>query len=77
MKSGKWKKPLQHLINFFHKMVPKEEGIERKKMFGYPCAFNNGYMFMGFHEESMFLRLAQEDKEEWKPRLYPFVSDLP
>jgi len=35
---------------------------EKRKMFGYPCAFINGQMFAGLHQTNMFLRLSTEDR---------------
>ena len=63
MKSMKWKKPSQQLIEFFNDVVPEDEGVAKKKMFGYPCAFKKGNMFMGLHQEYMFLRLSKNDRE--------------
>jgi TfoX/Sxy family transcriptional regulator of competence genes len=65
MKRIKWEKPSQQLIELFDDVVPKDEGVERRKMFGYPCAFKNGNMFMGLHQENMFLRLSEEDRKEF------------
>ena len=35
-------------------------------MFGYPCAFVNGNMFIGLHQKNMILRLSEEDREVMK-----------
>lgn len=32
-------------------------------MFGYPCAFVNGNMFAGLHEQNLIVRLAQAERE--------------
>lgn len=58
----KWKKPSQQLIDAFNRLVPDEEGVEKRKMFGYPCSFVNNNMFMGIHQENMFLRLSEHDR---------------
>lgn len=34
-------------------------------MFGYPCAFVNGQMFAGLHQENMVLRLSEEDRRQF------------
>jgi len=34
-------------------------------MFGFPCAFAQGYMFMGLFQEGLFLRLRESDREEF------------
>jgi len=31
-------------------------------MFGYLCAFKNGYLFTGLHEQNWILRLNEEDR---------------
>ena len=51
------------MIEFFNDVVPEDEGVAKKKMFGYPCAFKKGNMFMGLHQEYMFLRLSKNDRE--------------
>ncbi len=32
-------------------------------MFGYPCAFVNGNMFSGLHEENLIVRLPEAEQE--------------
>lgn len=60
---NKWRKSPEHLIATFDAVVPVDApGFERRKMFGYPCAFVNGNMFMGLHQEDMILRLPEQDQ---------------
>ncbi|NGX51153.1 MAG: hypothetical protein K1060chlam2_01011 [Chlamydiae bacterium] len=61
---GKWKKSSEGLIEQFHGALEGFDGIDRKKMFGYPCCFCNGNMFTGLHEENWILRLSEEDRNE-------------
>lgn len=61
----KWKKSSPKLVETFERLVPKTEYVETRKMFGYPCAFIGGNMFMGLYQESLFLRLSEEDREEF------------
>ena len=35
---------------------------ERRKMFGYPCAFANGNMFAGLFQDKMMLRLPDDER---------------
>ena len=35
---------------------------EQRKMFGYPCAFVNGQMFVGVFADRLMIRLAEEDR---------------
>lgn len=35
---------------------------EQRKMFGYPCAFVNGQMFVGVFGDKLMMRLSEEDR---------------
>ena len=35
---------------------------EQRKMFGYPCAFVNGQMFVGVFADRLMIRLSEEDR---------------
>ena len=59
----KWIKPSQQLADTFEHLVPVAAGVEKRKMFGYPCSFVKGNMFMGLFQESMILRLSEKDRE--------------
>ncbi len=61
----KWKKSSPELVETFERLVPKNVAVENRKMFGYPCAFIGGNMFMGLFQESLFLRLSEEDRIEF------------
>lgn len=52
-----WSKPPQALIDLFSESLPDDPGVQRRKMFGMPCAFVNGVMFAGILQDSMFARL--------------------
>jgi TfoX/Sxy family transcriptional regulator of competence genes len=58
----KWEKPSQRILDLFDHYVPQEEFIERRKMFGLPCAFINNNMFIGIYKQTLFLRLSNEDR---------------
>ena len=60
---GKWKKSSEALKERFAMIVEGLGGVEQRQMFGYPCAFANGYLFFGLHEENMILRLDEADRE--------------
>ena len=57
-----WKKTPEALVKFFDDKV---SGIvcERRKMFGYPCCFIRGNMFIGTFGENIVLRLGPADRE--------------
>ncbi|MFQ5626034.1 MAG: TfoX/Sxy family protein, partial [Methyloligellaceae bacterium] len=58
-----WRKSPQALIDLFYEALPDDSRIERRKMFGYPCAFVNGNMCTGLHQEDFIVRLSQDDRE--------------
>ncbi len=57
-----WKKAPQQNIDFFNKVLENHPEVEKRKMFGYPCAFLGGNMFFGLFEETYFLRLPEEER---------------
>ena len=57
-----WKKTSEGLVKFLDdKMAGRK--AERRKMFGYPCYFFNGNMFIGTFQEKIILRLGDEDRK--------------
>ena len=58
---GKWEKSSQTLIDNFAKALPVDTSVEYRKMFGYPCAFVNGNMFCGLHQQDVIVRLGAEE----------------
>ncbi len=58
-----WKKAPQELISTFDKAMEALPEAEKRKIFGYPCAFINGQMFAGLHQGSFIMRLSSEDRE--------------
>jgi TfoX/Sxy family transcriptional regulator of competence genes len=59
----KWIKSSQGLMDMSEQLIPEAPSVEKRKMFGYPCCFVNGNMFMGLHQENMFLRLSEHDRK--------------
>lgn len=57
-----WKKAPEGLEETFAAVRPGPPA-EHKKMFGYPCCFVNGNMFMGLHEDRMVLRLGDDERK--------------
>jgi len=49
----------------FAKAIDGLPGIEPRKMFGYPCAFVNGQMFVGVFADRLMLRLSDEDRAKF------------
>jgi TfoX/Sxy family transcriptional regulator of competence genes len=56
-----WKKAPAGLIETFEAVRPGPPAVH-KYMFGYPCCFVNGNMFMGLHEDHMVLRLGDDER---------------
>ena len=62
--AGKWRKSPADLIDLFASVLPEEPNIEKRQMFGYPCAFVNGNMFTGLHQEALIVRLGEDDRKQ-------------
>lgn len=63
-KPGKWKPAPAELIEAFEASVAFMPCITQHRMFGYPAAFVNGYLFAGLFENSMVLKLPAESRSE-------------
>lgn len=59
---GTWKKAPPELITLFDAAIAARPGVERRQMFGYPCAFLNGNMLTGLFEDRMMVRLSEADR---------------
>ena len=59
-----WKKSSTALVEAFHPALPGDGRVERRQMFGYPCAFVNRNMFTGLHEENLVVRLDADARAE-------------
>jgi len=57
------KPPTPALVELFGRLLPATGG-EGRKMFGCPCGFLGGNMFMGLFEDRLFVRLAERDRKE-------------
>jgi TfoX/Sxy family transcriptional regulator of competence genes len=58
----KFTKSSPELVSRFGELVPSDPRIERKPMFGYPAAFLGGNLMMSLFQESLVLRLGDEDR---------------
>lgn len=63
MKKKTWEKSPEKLVACFYSVMESFPDAELRKMFGYPCAFFNGNMFVGLHESNMAVRLSPTDRE--------------
>ncbi len=59
-----WQKSSPELIEIFYDALPADPKVERRKMFGYPCAFTGGNMFTGLHQQDFVVRLPQTKREK-------------
>jgi len=57
---SKWKKVSPQLAERFEQCLPASPAVERRRMFGCPCAFVNGNMFVGLHETRLIARVPEE-----------------
>lgn len=58
-----WKKANKDLIKLLEETVPLYK-CDMKAMFGSPTFFINGNMFAGVHEDTVILRLSEEDRKQ-------------
>jgi hypothetical protein len=59
-----WPKSPEALVARFWNLVPEDDRVQRKKMFGYPCAVIGGNMFMSLHGDRLVLRLPEDQMQE-------------
>ncbi len=59
----KWRKSPDWLVQAFDHCLPLAEGVQRKPMFGYPCAFFHGHLFCGLHQDHIVVRLDQARRD--------------
>jgi TfoX/Sxy family transcriptional regulator of competence genes len=62
MAAAKWKKAPEGLVQRFAQVLPNDPEIERRSMFGYPCAFFHGHMFCGLFEDQFIVRLPDAER---------------
>lgn len=58
-----WSKPQPELVDRFHEAVLGIEGVELRKMFGFPAAFVGGNMAAGLHQETVMVRLPEDERQ--------------
>jgi TfoX/Sxy family transcriptional regulator of competence genes len=63
-KSRKWKPAPAKWVEAFAASLRFIPGITQRKMFGYPAAFVNGYLFTGLFEDRLILKLPAESRAE-------------
>jgi TfoX/Sxy family transcriptional regulator of competence genes len=61
--AGTIRKSPPELVDSFEALLTSLPGAEPRKMFGMPCAFVNGNMFIGLFEDRIMFRLGAADRE--------------
>ena len=59
-----WRKAPADQVERFHEAVAGIDGVEVRKMFGYPAAFIGGNLTAGLHQESVMVRLPDAERQE-------------
>jgi len=59
----KWQKSPDALVQAFDHCLPIVDGVQRRAMFGYPCAFFNGHLFCGLHQDSVIVLLPDARRD--------------
>ena len=58
-----WRKPPQELVDYLDTVIPDGPApVQFRPMFGAPCYWTGGNMFAALHQESMIVRLGEEDR---------------
>jgi TfoX/Sxy family transcriptional regulator of competence genes len=60
----KWIPAPPELVATFNAVLPVDPRVRPRMMFGYPCCFVGGHMFMGLFQDRMMMRLAPDDRQE-------------
>lgn len=63
MAHNPWQKPQPELVERFHEAVAGIEGLEVRKMFGFPAGFVGGNMAVGLHQDTFIVRLPEEERQ--------------
>jgi TfoX/Sxy family transcriptional regulator of competence genes len=58
-----WRKAPEDLVERFGAAAAGIEGLETRKMFGYPAGFIGGNMVTGLHQESWIVRLPEDERQ--------------
>ena len=59
-----WRKAPEDLVERFGAAVAGIDGLETRKMFGYPAGFIGGNMVTGLHQDSWIVRLPEDARQE-------------
>jgi TfoX N-terminal domain len=66
-----FRKSPPELVARFAELAEQAPDAVRKQVFGYPALVVGGNMFMALHQESLILRLSDDDRSEFAQRFGP------
>jgi TfoX/Sxy family transcriptional regulator of competence genes len=61
--STHWRKSPADLVERFEAAVAGIDGLEQRKMFGYPAAFIGGNLTTSLHQDSWIVRLPDDERQ--------------
>jgi len=61
MTTRRWRKSPPGLIAAFDQVLPRHAQVQRRQMFGYPCAFVRGQLFCGLFQDRVLVRLGIDE----------------
>ena len=59
-----WRKPEAEMVDRFHEAAAGIEGLDIRKMFGFPAGFVGGNMAVGLHQDTLIVRLPDDERRE-------------
>jgi TfoX/Sxy family transcriptional regulator of competence genes len=59
-----WRKPQAEMVDRFHEAAAGIEGLDIRKMFGFPAGFIGGNMAVGLHQDTLIVRLPEDERRE-------------
>jgi TfoX/Sxy family transcriptional regulator of competence genes len=57
-----WRKPQAEMVDRFHEAAAGIEGLDIRKMFGFPAGFIGGNMAVGLHQDTLIVRLPEDER---------------
>lgn len=65
------------LVDTFATALPDDPRVERRRMFGYPCAFTSGNMFAGLFADQLWVRVPPDARAELGGRSFEPMPGRP
>lgn len=59
-----WRKPEAAMVDRFHEAAAGIEGLDIRKMFGFPAGFIGGNMAVGLHQDTLIVRLPEDERRD-------------